>query len=202
MKNYLAIDTSSKYLTVIACKAGAETVVFTPDCALQHSVRLMDAVESALGQAALQAEDCDFFCAVTGRGSFTGIRIGVSTVKGFSVATGLPATGVTSFEVAAYNASRECLAVVDAGRGHYYACGFDENKKIDLSPVYVPLCELTKLAVGREVISCDRLPLEHTIADPAAGLAAAVRAKAQRGAWENVSAFYLKKSQAEEEKGR
>ena len=72
--NYLAIDTSSKYLTVIACREGTESVVFASDCALQHSVRLMDAIENAMAQANLGVSDCDFFCAVTGPGSFTGIR--------------------------------------------------------------------------------------------------------------------------------
>ena len=47
--------------------------------------------------------DCDFFAAVVGAGSFTGIRIGISAVKGFCAATGKPALPITSFDVAAYN---------------------------------------------------------------------------------------------------
>ena len=135
--NYLAIDTSSKYLTVIACREGTESVVFASDCALQHSVRLMDAIENAMAQANLGVSDCDFFCAVTGPGSFTGIRIGVSAVKGFCLGTSAPAMGVTSFEVLAYNTEKACLAVIDAARGNYYVCGFDPNKQIDIAP---PLC--------------------------------------------------------------
>ena len=78
MKRYLAIDTSAEYLTVIA-KNGETFVTFEPDCAMQHSVRLMDAVEETLAKAGMQPAECDFFCAVTGPGSFTGIRIGIST---------------------------------------------------------------------------------------------------------------------------
>lgn len=65
MKRYLAIDTSAGYLTVIA-KNGETFVTFEPDCAMQHSVRLMDAVEETLAKAGLKPADCDFFCAVTG----------------------------------------------------------------------------------------------------------------------------------------
>lgn len=200
MNNYLAIDTSSKYLTVIACKEGAETIVFAPDCALQHSVCLMDAVEKALGQARLAVSDCDFFCAVTGPGSFTGIRIGVSSVKGFCVGTGAPAMGVTTFEVLAYNTTKACLAVIDAGRNRFYVCGFDENKNIDVSPACLSL-EETLASIGtREVVSADPLPFAHVQADPAAGLSRAVRARAKEKNMGEISAFYLKKSQAEEEK--
>ncbi len=100
--NYLAIDTSGGYLTVIACKNGVRKTIFEADGALQHSVRLMDAADEALRAVSLTPAECDFFCAVTGPGSFTGIRIGISAVKGFSEGTGKPALGRTSFQVLAY----------------------------------------------------------------------------------------------------
>ena len=198
--NYLAIDTSSKYLTVIACKQGAETIVFAPDCALQHSVCLMDAIENALEKACLSLSECNFFCAVTGPGSFTGIRIGVSAVKGFCTGTSALAMGVTSFEVLAYNTTKACLAVIDAGRNHFYVCGFDENKRIDVEPVYLSLEETVALIGAREVVSADQLPFAHTQADAAVGLSRAVKAKSKEKNMGEISAFYLKKSQAEEEK--
>ena len=80
--NFLAIDTANEYLTVIASKAGKAKVLFEPQCGMQHSVRLMGAVEEALAGADLPLGECDFFAAVTGPGSFTGIRIGISAAKG------------------------------------------------------------------------------------------------------------------------
>lgn len=200
MKSYLVIDTSSKYLTVLAANKGAETVVFVPDCALQHSVQLMDAIEKALGQAGLCLADCDFFGAVTGPGSFTGIRIGISTAKGFCTGTGSLGMGVTSFEVLAYNTTKACLAVIDAGRGNYYVCGFDENKKTNIAPCCITLEQLLPLTEGRIILSADRLPFAYESADVTVGLSRAVQAKMNANAMGDLSAFYLKKSQAEEEK--
>lgn len=200
MKNFLAIDTSSKHLTVIAKKGSEKSIIFLPDCALSHSTELMDAIEKALSECDLKVSECDFFCAVTGPGSFTGIRIGVSTVKGFAVGTGMSAFGVTSFETLAYNTDKACLAVIDAGRGNYYACGFDKNKQIDIEPCFVNESKILELCKNREIISCDNLPFSHIKADAAVGYNRAIEDKLKKNNMEKVSAFYLKKSQAEEEK--
>ena len=198
MKRYLAIDTSAGYLTVIA-KNGETFVTFEPDCAMQHSVRLMDAVEETLAKAGMQPADCDFFCAVTGPGSFTGIRIGISTVKGFCAALQRPALGVTSFAALAYNAEGKALAAIPAGRDFYYACGFAGDKRVSLPPAYVSGERLAVLAEEYPVYAYAPLPVPYTKADPAAGLLRAVEG-AREEDFGDISAFYLKKSQAEEER--
>ena len=198
MKRYLAIDTSAGYLTVIA-KNGEPFVTFEPDCAMQHSVRLMDAVEETLAKAGMQPADCDFFCAVTGPGSFTGIRIGISTVKGFCAALHRPALGVTSFAALAYNAEGKVLAAIPAGRDFYYVCGFAEDKRVSLPPAYVSGERLARLAEEYPVYAYAPLPVPYTKADPAAGLLRAVEG-AKEEDFGDISAFYLKKSQAEEER--
>ena len=91
MKNFIALDTSCEYLTVIARKDEKTRIIFEENCAMQHSVRLMDAIEEAAGAVGLAPAECDFFCAAVGPGSFTGIRIGISAVKGLCAATGKPA---------------------------------------------------------------------------------------------------------------
>ena len=90
MKNFLAIDTSSKYMTVLAAKDGKTFVSYVPDCAMRHSMLLMGEIDKVLSEAELSLNDCDFFSAVVGAGSFTGIRIGISTIKGFCLAAGKP----------------------------------------------------------------------------------------------------------------
>lgn len=199
MKSYLAIDTAGEYLTVIACNNGRAHAVYEPNCAMQHSVRLMDAVEEAFAAAAMTPADCDFFCAVTGPGSFTGIRIGVSAVKGFCAAFGKPSLGVTSFAAIAYNAKEKALAVIPAGRGFYYACGYGEDKSVCMAPAYIDGEKLTALAAENAVYSFAPVPVPYCKADPAAGLARAI-ASAKAEDFGPISAFYLKKSQAEEER--
>ncbi len=201
MNKFLAIDTSSSYLTVLVCGGGEPVCIFEKDGALQHSVRLMAAVDEALTRAGLRPQDMDFFCAVTGPGSFTGIRIGVAAVKGFCAGTGKPALGRTSFQVLAYNAEGKALAVIPAGRGNYYVCGFAEDKSVCLAPAYVGEEKLKELSAQYTLISYEQLPVPYVQADPSAGLLCAVRA-AKEEELGDLAAFYLKKSQAEEERER
>ena len=63
MKNFIALDTSGEYLTVIAEKGEKTRIIFEENCAMQHSVRLMDAIEAAAGAVGLAPAECDFFCA-------------------------------------------------------------------------------------------------------------------------------------------
>ena len=83
--NFLSLDTSGGYLTVVACKNGEVFSTYLPDCAMKQSSLIMGAVDETLKKADLQLSDCDFFGAVVGAGSFTGIRIGISVAKGFAL---------------------------------------------------------------------------------------------------------------------
>lgn len=68
-----------------------------------HSERLMTTIDYALKQSGYTISDMDFFAVATGPGSFTGLRIGLSTVKGFSYATGKPIVSVPTLEALAQN---------------------------------------------------------------------------------------------------
>lgn len=199
--NFLAIDTSNEYLTVVASKEGKAEVLFEPQCGMQHSVRLMPAVEETLQRAGLSPAECDFFAAVTGPGSFTGIRIGISAAKGFCGALKKPSLGITTFQTLAYNAEGECLAAVPAGRGFYYVCAFGEDKRVLSEPARSDGEGLSALAQKYAVVSYGDLPVPYRKADPARGLLEAVKA-AKREDFGGLCAFYLKKSQAEEELAR
>ena len=87
---FLAVDTANEYLCVVAYKDGKAVTAFLPDSSMRHSTELMAQVEKALTECELTLAECDFFAAVVGAGSFTGIRIGVSAVKGFCLACGKP----------------------------------------------------------------------------------------------------------------
>ena len=117
MKNFLAVDTSNEYLTVVACKDGVVESEFIENCSMRHSITLMNAIDNLLTKTGWTLSDFDFFSAVVGAGSFTGIRIGISAIKGFCLALNKPALPITSFDVSAYNSVRERgkkLCLVDA----------------------------------------------------------------------------------------
>lgn len=59
--NFLAVDTSSRYLTVLAVKGEKKVIRYLPDCALQHSVMLMDEIDKAFKEADLTPAECGFF---------------------------------------------------------------------------------------------------------------------------------------------
>lgn len=209
MKNFLAVDTSCNYLTVIAAKNGEIFSTFIADCSMKHSVTLMTAVDETLKKADMTLADCDFFAATVGAGSFTGIRIGISAVKGFCLACGKPSLPVTSFDVAAYNAidkdAGRILCLIDALHDSYYACGY-ENGEVILSPAYLTEEEVLALAKeGYALRSTSELPVstkaEVEIASPVEGLANAVRVLADKGAFGELTALYVRKSSAELNKG-
>ena len=191
--NFLGVDTSSEYLTVIACKGDKSETRFYNDCLRNHSVRLMEEIDSAFNALNMKPSNCDFFAAVTGPGSFTGIRIGISTVKGLCLATDKPALAVTSFEVLAYAEKDEkLLATIDAGHGYLYAAGY-EGRKLTIPPAYCSKEEAEAL------VKQGYRPIDWKSVDPAKGFFEAVKANYlnARPAQE-LAALYLRKSSAEE----
>ncbi|MGN0818316.1 MAG: tRNA (adenosine(37)-N6)-threonylcarbamoyltransferase complex dimerization subunit type 1 TsaB [Candidatus Coproplasma sp.] len=198
MSNFLAVDTSSRHLTVIAVKGDKIIKIFEPDCALNHSVRLMDAVDAAFNEADLIPAQCDFFAAVTGPGSFTGIRIGVSAVKGFALATGKKTLGVTSFDLIAYNVNcrEKFLTIIDAAHGYLYCCGYNADRSVFMPPCY--LSREDAQGYGLPFYGFESLDLpNYTRLDAGDCLYGAVKAL-EGDVSDDISALYVRKSQAEE----
>ena len=203
-KNFLAVDTSGNHLTVIAAKNGKVSSVFLPNCAMKHAVSVMSAIEECLLKADLRPKECDFFSAVVGAGSFTGIRIGISAMKGFCLAFGKPALPVTSFDLAAYNTIGEkgkILCLVDALHDAYYVCGY-ENGKVCYPPAYLEEeAVLALVQEGYTLYACSALPLAEKmqvhIVDPCEGLEKAVLAHAEENNFGELTALYVRKSSAE-----
>lgn len=208
MSNFLAVDTSNDYLTVLAVKDGKTHSVFLPNCAMKHAVSLLPAVEEALQSADMQTSDCDFFASVVGAGSFTGIRIGISAAKGFCLAHKKPALPVTSFDVIAYNAvdTDKKLCLVNALHDCYYACGY-QGEEISYPPAYLTEEEVLALVQeGYRLFACGELPISQRaavqIVDPVVGLERAVKALAEKRAFGDLRALYVRKSSAEIQAGK
>jgi len=92
-----------------------------------HSERLMTGAEHILRQSGLAIYDIDCFALSIGPGSFTGLRIGLSTVKGLSCATGKPVVSVPTLEALAYNfpyCTYPVCTMLDARKKEVYAALF------------------------------------------------------------------------------
>lgn len=196
MSKFLAIDTSSKYLAVLAVNGEKKISRFVPDCAMRHSVELMGEVDGALQAAELTPAQCDFFAAVTGPGSFTGIRIGISAVKGFAVGAGRKMLALTSFDVIAYNVKDEKFyTVIDAAHGYYYVCGYS-GKSVTFPPAYLSREQVVSL--DAPLYGFENLDLPNYFkTDITEGLYAAVLA-CENNLSDDIAALYVRKSQAEE----
>jgi tRNA threonylcarbamoyladenosine biosynthesis protein TsaB len=92
-----------------------------------HSERLMTETDHLLKQSGLMISDIDVFAVATGPGSFTGLRIGLSTVKGFSYATGKPIVSVPTLEAFAWSfpyCRYPVCAMLDARKKEVYTALF------------------------------------------------------------------------------
>ncbi len=92
-----------------------------------HSERLMTSIDSLLKQSGYTIANMDCFAVAIGPGSFTGLRIGLSTVKGFSYATGKPIVSVPTLEAIAENfpfCRYPICTLLDARKKEVYAALF------------------------------------------------------------------------------
>lgn len=96
----------------------------------QHSVVLMPMIDLLLKNVQKDLSDVDGFVVSKGPGSFTGLRIGMATIKGLSQGTGKPFIGVSSLDALAYNmAYTEGLIcpILDALRDNVYTAVYEFN---------------------------------------------------------------------------
>lgn len=122
----LAVDTCGKSCSVAVADGGDLAAEVFTRRRQTHSRHLVPMVEMALEISGLRPEEVDAFAVTRGPGSFTGLRIGMSTVKGMAMGARKPVVGVSSLEALAWPvavAGGLVCAVLDAGKGEVYgAC--------------------------------------------------------------------------------
>ena len=119
----LAVDTATTSCSVAIVDNTSLLSEFTLAKEETHSKHLMDMIKAALRMSGLNFSDLDGFAVTRGPGSFTGLRIGISTIKGLVVASEKPVVGVSSLEALALQVSysRDLICpILDARRGEVY----------------------------------------------------------------------------------
>ena len=119
----LAFESSAKAASAALCDGERLISMVTQCSGLTHSRTLLPMAEDLLKNANCSMSDIDCFAVAQGPGSFTGIRIGVSTVKGLSWAAEKPCVGVSTLAAMAWNglaAGGLICAVMDARRSEVY----------------------------------------------------------------------------------
>lgn len=121
----LSVDTSTAQLNVCMSDDGhmrAETSLYMGHT---HTRSIMPAIDHVLALAGLDVSAVDGFAVTLGPGSFTGIRIGISTVKGLATAVGKPVAGVSSLDALAYQTAafpHLICTLLDARKKEVYCC--------------------------------------------------------------------------------
>ena len=120
----LGVDTSAKVCSVAILQNQSVLFSSTLSDGLTHSQTLLPLIKTALESTNFTVSDLSGIAISCGPGSFTGLRIGISTVKGLAIADHIPCIPLSTLEALAYNGiEREdtlVCALMDARRGEYY----------------------------------------------------------------------------------
>lgn len=135
----LAFESSAKAASVALCRDGQLISQYSQCSGLTHSRTLLPMAEDMLKNAELTIADVDGFAVAHGPGSFTGIRIGVSAVKGLAWASDKPCVGVSTLEALAWNgvcAGSYVCPVMDARRSQVYNAIFEikDGRPVRITP--------------------------------------------------------------------
>jgi tRNA threonylcarbamoyladenosine biosynthesis protein TsaB len=120
----LAIDTSTRVGSIALVEGPLLKAQNILDIRATHNQRLLPGIERILTDAGWSLHDLDGFAVSLGPGSFTGLRIGLSIVKGLAWATGKPLVGVPTLDGLAANVSfvpYMICPILDARKGEIYA---------------------------------------------------------------------------------
>ena len=133
----LAFDTSAKVASVAVLDGERTLASYSVDNGLTQSELILPMAEDMMKKLELNYSDVDLLATSVGPGSFTGVRIGVSLVKGLAFGRGIPCAGVSTIEALAENLrglSGVIVPVMDARRNQVYTATFisegNEMKRI------------------------------------------------------------------------
>lgn len=151
----------------------------------RHSELLCSKVAEALAAAEMSFDDVEAYACAIGPGSFTGIRIGVSTVKGYCTAVARPYIAVNCLEAISFSANcgAKGSATVDAGNSCYFA-----DYVGGVAPCLIPYDDERILSAGK-----------GTAIDYLDGAIKVIRDRFEKKCFDGeLKPLYIRRSQAEE----
>ncbi|MBW2192224.1 MAG: tRNA (adenosine(37)-N6)-threonylcarbamoyltransferase complex dimerization subunit type 1 TsaB [Deltaproteobacteria bacterium] len=119
----LAVDTATKSCSVAMVEKASLLAEVTMIREQTHSKHLMEMIRTVVDLSGLSLGKVDGYAVSRGPGTFTGVRIGVSSLKGLAAASGKPVVGISSLDALAMQASLSPYLVcplLDARRGEVY----------------------------------------------------------------------------------
>jgi tRNA threonylcarbamoyladenosine biosynthesis protein TsaB len=206
----LALDTTRDDASLALARGSRilEEVSLVSPSGFAHLIH--NAIDTVLLRHGLTVAAVDCFAAASGPGSFTGVRVGLSCVKGLAEALAKPAVGVSSLQaLATFGHAPLRAPLLDARRGQIYGAVYDASGRLVSDEVVTALASwLPKLPTGVEFIRIEgqefALPPDATIATgpraQAAAIALIALARFEAGTASDPAALdanYVRRSDAE-----
>ena len=137
MEKIILIETSTALCSVALAENGAVTAYRESSAAKAHASLTAVFVQEVLAERGVTLADCDAVCVSMGPGSYTGLRVGVSTAKGLCFGAGKPLLAVGTLDTLVAQATAEAndsyryiVPMIDARRMEVYAAVFENGKQI------------------------------------------------------------------------
>lgn len=189
----LIIDTTSRNSYCILDVDGKMVDTASRFDVLSHSSTLSVDVDELLKRNHLEYADLDCYAVNVGVGSFTGIRIGIATVKGMNFALPRPLISVNTLQLLAYTTNGAVDCLMDAGRELFYHAKYDGFTQLT-APELIDKTQAEILMNSSKTVVFDQK------VDLTASLLALVNDKITHGDFsEKLTPIYLRKPQAQEE---
>ena len=173
----LGVDTSTEFLSVALIDGKKALANYDAVGKLNHSALLVPTIKKSLTKAKKKIKDIALFSVGIGPGSFTGLRVGVTAMRGLAIALDKPIIGVPTMDAIAYNAlgsdpdhrslhneglTPKICPILDAKKSQVYACIYDvDGDKLVRKSDYLlePVERLIKRLTGRVIFLGDGIPI-------------------------------------------
>ncbi len=193
----LALDTTSRVATAALIKDGVCVLERSADESKKHAETALPLIERLLSEAGVSLNEVKLFAVNVGPGSFTGVRIGVSTINAMAFALNrriVPIDALYALYAASGEREKPVCALIDARNGNAYAALYQAGKTL-VAPAAVELAPYLKTLPCDTVFVGDVHTDKETL--PSAkfvGLSAYALRETAKG---SVMPLYLRASQAE-----
>ena len=142
----IAVDTATTSCSAAIVDDGLVSAELTTVNNQTHSKHLMNMIDTVCGMSGAKIADMDGFAVTIGPGSFTGLRIGISTIKGLAWSLNKPVVGVSSLDALAWQCAPGKYLVcvlLDARKHEVYSCRYrnhdGELNKVGAEQVVAPV---------------------------------------------------------------
>lgn len=129
----LIIDTCNAPMHIIGVNNDKIAQKVCDNVQRAYNSEIIPLVNEVIGELEMSIRDIDVIACVIGAGSFTGIRIGVTTATALARGIGAKIIQLTEFEIMAYGTVGRVLTAIDAGHGNYYTAEFNDGHLISMN---------------------------------------------------------------------